>query len=127
MYFVPAFLAANLQSWRKYVEHMGLTGPAPLGVTRSVVAPGWAGRAVAFSLFNEPFHGVHHLYAGLPQGVLPELAPALTPSAEGELSPFPSYRSALGDMLRTLVDPRVGEQWVKSLPSQAENGTSASC
>jgi fatty acid desaturase len=112
MYLVPALLAGNMQSLRKYIEHMGLTGPRVKGLTRSVVARSWTGRLLAFSLFNEPYHGVHHQYAGLPQGALPLLASELIPEAEGELPPYPSYRRALWAMLGTLGDPRVGSQWL---------------
>jgi fatty acid desaturase len=111
-YLAPAVLAGNMQSWRKYVEHMGLTGAAsPLGATRSVHTPGWLGGLVSFSLMHEPYHGVHHKYARLPHGALPLLSDELMPEAEGETLPFPTYRAALADMVRTLGDPRVGPQW----------------
>src|SRR6185436_1645740 len=58
MYLAPAILAANLQSWRKYIEHVGMTGDTVNGSTRSIVAKSWMGRLVAFTLLHEPFHGV---------------------------------------------------------------------
>jgi fatty acid desaturase len=112
LYFLPAFLAGNMQSWRKSVEHMGLTGSGVLGTTRSIVAPGLPGRLLAFSLFNEPFHGVHHEYGGLPQGALPQLKSVLAPAAAGEPAPYPNYRRALWVMVQTLGDPHVGAQWL---------------
>src|SRR5262249_29486132 len=108
MYLLPALLAANMQSLRKYVEHMGLTGATVLSVTRSVLPPKWGGRAVALSLFNEPYHGIHHKYPRLPQRVLPQAAPILTPAAAGEIAPYPNYRRAFWDMLATLGDPHIG-------------------
>ena len=111
MYLVPAFLAANLQSWRKYIEHVGLTGDTANSATRNIVSEGWAGRLLAFTLLHEPYHGVHHLHAGLPHPVLPQFASELEPTVPSELSPYPSYRHALLDLLRQLVDPRVGAQW----------------
>jgi fatty acid desaturase len=117
MYFVPAFLAANMQSLRKYIEHMGMTGTTALGATRSVVPAGWLGRLISVSLYHEPYHGAHHRYARLPQGALPAAAPLLTPEAEGELPPFSSYRRALWHMLGTLADPRVGPQWLAAAPA----------
>ncbi|MFZ4766203.1 MAG: fatty acid desaturase family protein, partial [Roseimicrobium sp.] len=60
MYLAPAYLAANLQTWRKYIEHVGLTGRTVNSATRNVVAQGWFGQLVAFTLLHEPFHGVHH-------------------------------------------------------------------
>src|SRR5262249_16209777 len=59
LYLAPALLAGSMQSFRKYIEHMGLSGCTPLSATRSVISPGPIGRLIAFSLFNEPFHGVH--------------------------------------------------------------------
>src|SRR4051794_21677225 len=56
LYLAPAALAGNLQSLRKYVEHLGLAGSTPHGATRSVVPHGALGRLLAFSLFNEPYH-----------------------------------------------------------------------
>ena len=111
MYLVPAYLAANLQSWRKYIEHVGMTGSTVNSSTRSIVARGWLGRLVSFTLLHEPYHGVHHLHAGLPHAELPGLAAELQPTIPEELHPFPSYRHALLHLLRSLADPRVGAQW----------------
>jgi len=111
MYLVPALLAANLQSWRKYIEHVGLTGDTVNGSTRSIVAKSWLGRLLAFSLLHEPFHGVHHQKAGLPHAVLPQYAERLEPKNPGERRPYPSYRNALLDLIRSLANPRVGPQW----------------
>ncbi len=111
MYLVPAYIAANLQSWRKYIEHVGLTGDTVNSSTRSIVARGWPGRLVAFTLLHEPYHGVHHIRMGIPHAELPLHAAELTPRTEDEIHPFPSYRHALLHLLRNLGDPRVGAQW----------------
>ena len=111
LYLAPALLAANLQSWRKYIEHVGMTGNTVNGSTRSIVAKSWLGRLIAFSLLHEPFHGIHHQRAGLPHSVLPQFVEKLQPKKPGEHSPYPSYRDALPDLLRSLVNPRVGPQW----------------
>ncbi len=111
MYLAPALLAANLQSWRKYIEHVGMTGDTVNGSTRSIVAKSWLGRLLAFSLLHEPFHGVHHQRAGLPHSVLPQYVEKLEPKNPGERKPYPSYRNALADLMRSLADPRVGPQW----------------
>ena len=111
MYLVPAFLAANLQSWRKYIEHVGMTGTTINSRTRSVVAKSWFGRLFAFSLLHEPFHGVHHQRAGIPHSALPQHVASLEPKGPGERRPYPSYRNALLDLIRSLADPRVGPQW----------------
>ena len=111
IYLAPAALAANLQSWRKYIEHVGMTGDTANGSTRSIVAKSWMGRLVAFTLLHEPFHGVHHQRAGLPHSVLPQHVEALQPKKPGEQSPYPSYRYALVELIHCLADPRVGPQW----------------
>ena len=114
MYLVPAYVAGNLQSWRKYIEHVGMTGSTVNSSTRSIVAKDWPGRVVAFTLLHEPFHGVHHLHMGLPHAELPQRAAELAPQTDEEIHPFPSYRHALLHLLRSLADPRVGAQWRKT-------------
>jgi fatty acid desaturase len=112
MYVIPATLAGFMQSLRKYIEHMGLRGSTVLSSTRSVVTPGVLGRFLAFTLFEEPYHGVHHKFARLPYVVLPEFTDDLVPSRAEEKPPFPTYRHALWDMIGSLHDPKVGEQWL---------------
>lgn len=114
MYLVPTFIAGNLQSWRKYIEHVGLLGNTVNSSTRSIVARGWAGRLFAFTLLHEPYHGLHHLHVGTPHAELPRLADQLTPATPEEIHPFPSYRHALVHLIRNLADPRVGAQWRES-------------
>jgi len=111
LYLAPALLAANLQSWRKYIEHVGMTGDTVNSSTRSIVAKSWLGRLVAFTLLHEPFHGVHHQRAGLPHSLLPQHVEKLQPKKPGERTPYPSYRYALIELMRCLADPRVGPQW----------------
>lgn len=111
LYLVPAILAANLQSWRKYIEHVGMTGDTVNSSTRSIVAKSWLGRLVAFTLLHEPFHGVHHQRAGLPHSVLSQHVEKLQPKNPGERLPYPSYRNALVELAHCLADPRVGPQW----------------
>ncbi len=111
VYFVPGYIAGNLQSWRKYIEHVGMTGDTATSATRSIVTETWGGRLLAFTLLHEPFHGLHHRHVGLPHASLPPLAPTLAPREPGETEPFPSYRSALADLMRKLADPRVGPAW----------------
>ncbi|MEO7167516.1 MAG: fatty acid desaturase [Spartobacteria bacterium] len=122
LYLGPALLAANLQSWRKYIEHVGMTGETINGSTRSIVANTWIGRLVSFSLLHEPFHGVHHQKAGLPHAELPLHAEKLQPKNPGERPPFPSYRYALVDLLESLADPRVGPQWLAVEPVSWRRG-----
>ena len=125
LYLVPALIAGSMQSLRKYVEHMGLTSGSVLGATRSVVSPGILGRLLSFSLFNEPYHGVHHQDARIPHTVYPRFAGLVVPSDPEDTVPFPNYRLALWDMLKSLSDPRVGAQWdrVPPAPSHANRRT----
>jgi fatty acid desaturase len=133
MYVLPATLAGFMQSLRKYIEHMGLTGTTVLSSTRSVVNPGLLGQFLSFTLFNEPYHGVHHKFARLPYEVLPEFTEDLIPSglsnqvdpavAVRERGPFPTYRHALFDMLPTLLDPKVGSQWLRANMAQGSEGS----
>ena len=48
LYLAPVFLAANMQSLRKYIEHVGLTGSTVNSCTRSIVSHGWLGRTRFF-------------------------------------------------------------------------------
>lgn len=121
MYVIPASLAGSMQSLRKYIEHMGLNGSTVLSSTRSVVNPGLLGRFLAFTLFQEPFHGVHHKYARLPYAVLPEFTDELEPAGPPERAPFPTYRHALFDMLPSLLDPKVGSQWLTGSAEGSES------
>jgi fatty acid desaturase len=114
MYLAPTYVAANLQSWRKYIEHVGLTGGTVNSSTRSIVAQGWPGRFVALTLLHEPFHGVHHLHMQLPHAELPGRVSELAPQASDEIHPFPSYRHAFLHLLRSLANPRMGAQWHRS-------------
>jgi fatty acid desaturase len=116
MYLAPAYLASNMQSWRKYIEHVGLTGSTVNSSTRSIVSEGPLGRLVAFTLLHEPFHGVHHRHSGLPHAELPQLASELEPKNPGEIPPFLSYRHAFMDLFRNLPDPRAGAQWLRATP-----------
>jgi fatty acid desaturase len=126
VYLLPAFLAGNFHSWRKYVEHMGLFGAKVLECTRTVLPQTVLGRALSFTLFHEPYHGVHHIYARLPHAVLPELSAMLLPPAQGEIRPFPNYRSALRDMIMSLHDPRIGAQWLQTPVSDENSHLTAS-
>lgn len=111
IYLVPGALAANLQSWRKYIEHVGLTGSTVNGATRNVVSKTWLGRALAYTLLHEPYHGVHHVHPGVPHVALPEFVAVIEPTRSDEAPPYSSYSAALKDLLFSLADPRVGAQW----------------
>lgn len=110
-YIVPAFIAGNLQSWRKYIEHVGLSGHSGRSATRSIVANTWMGKLVSLTLLHEPLHGIHHIKSSLPHSELPSHTGWLEASEEGDIEPFPNYWSAFQHLLSCLPDPRVGRQW----------------
>jgi fatty acid desaturase len=112
-YLVPGIIAGNLQSWRKYVEHVGVCGDTAKSATRSIVDDTWFGRLVSVSLLHEPFHAIHHLRAGIPHAELPHHAKELEPKDDGDIPVFPSYTSAIGHLMRNLSDPRAGSHWPK--------------
>lgn len=119
---IPAILAGNVQSWRKYVEHVGLTANDQAGGTRSIDAPGPVGRLLSDLMLHEPYHGVHHRYAALPHAALPahrDVLPVADPDHPEQPLLFPSYLAATADMLRCLPDPKVGGQWLKSETASA--------
>lgn len=111
LYLIPGFIAGNLQAWRKYIEHVGLTGCTIRSATRSIVADSVLGKIVSFTLLHEPFHGVHHQKAGIPHAELPLHRKDLLPVHEDEHPPFPSYTHALWHLMGCLADPKVGSQW----------------
>lgn len=118
-YFIPGFIAANLQSWRKYIEHVGLRGNTSRSATRSIIADTWAGRITSITLLHEPLHGIHHIKMGLPHYELPQHSDWLNPEDEGDTHPYPNYRAAFTDLLRELRDPKVGGQWnAKNAPRE---------
>ena len=111
LYLLPGTIGGNLQNWRKYIEHVGLSGHTAKSATRSIVSDTWSGRLLSLTLLHEPFHGIHHLRAGLPHAELPRHAALLAPTVEGEVAPFPNYRSAIRHLLQHLSDPKSGSHW----------------
>jgi fatty acid desaturase len=114
VFLLPGVIAGNLQSWRKYIEHVGLTGHTARSATRSIVADTWSGRLLSLTLLHEPFHGIHHIKLTLPYDRLPRHAALLEPDDAGDVAPFPNYRSALMHLLRNLSDPKSGSHWPKA-------------
>jgi fatty acid desaturase len=112
LHVAPAWLAANMQSVRKYVEHVGLTGGTVNSSTRSIVTEGWMAAFLNFTLLHEPYHGVHHWRSGLPHPQLPRHRAALEPTVPEERPPFRSFGAAVYDTLINLADPKVGAQWL---------------
>ena len=114
VFLAPGVIAGNLQSWRKYIEHVGLRGHTARSATRSIVADSWSGRLFSLTLLHEPLHGIHHVKMSLPFDELPKYTPLLDPDDEDDIPPFPNYRSALVHLLRNLSDPKSGSHWPRS-------------
>ncbi len=114
LFLIPGVIAGNLQSWRKYIEHVGLTGHTARSATRSIVADTWSGRLFSLTLLHEPLHGIHHVKMSLPFEKLPKHTPLLEPADEGDIPPFPNYRSAMMHLLRNLSDPKSGSHWPRA-------------
>ncbi len=111
VYLIPGWIGGNLQAWRKYIEHVGMTGTTANGLTRSIVDDTWTGKLVSLTLLHEPFHGVHHQVAGIPHAEMPLHREVLHPKAEGDVPPFPSYTAAFFHLFKCLRDPKVGPHW----------------
>ncbi len=116
LYLLPSFVAGNMQSWRKYIEHVGLSGHTAKSATRSIICDTWAGRFLSLTLLHEPFHTVHHLRASVPHYELPLHARELPPKDRGDLEIFPSYFSAIKHVISRLSDPRAGSHWPEAYP-----------
>lgn len=116
LFLAPGVIAGNLQSWRKYIEHVGLTGHTARSATRSIVSNSLSGRVFSLTLLHEPLHGIHHIKMSLPYDELPKHTPLLEPDEEGDIPPFPNYRSALLHLLRNLSDPKSGSHWPSTEP-----------
>lgn len=111
IFLVPGVIAGNLQSWRKYIEHVGLCGHTARSATRSIVADTWSGRLLSLTLLHEPLHGIHHVKMTLTHDKFPQHTGLLEPDDEGDIRPFPNYRSAMMHLFRNLSDPKSGSHW----------------
>ncbi len=118
-YFVQALIAGNLQSLRKFTEHVGLTGNSILTNTRTVVDKRLLGEAMSRSMLRIDYHGTHHRYAKVPYYHLPAATPYVYDGHKEALPLFTSYWSAMADMARSLGNPRVGGQWLDTEDSTA--------
>lgn len=112
-YFIPAVLAGNVQSLRKFVEHMGLLGNTPETAARTIIDPSLAGKFLSTTMLNVTYHSAHHRNASLAYYQLPAATRQyLAGDTERTLYVYPSYWAALRDMLPALADPKIGGQWL---------------
>jgi fatty acid desaturase len=128
-YLVPSLLSGNLQSLRKFVEHMGLFGTDVPTTTRTVVPVTTTGRILSYTMLHIDHHGPHHLHPKIPQDRLPEALPLVYADElhdPAKANVFPSYAAAIADMVRSLADPRVGAQWLKTEADRKQAARSGS-
>jgi fatty acid desaturase len=112
-FVVPAFGAGVFQTFRKFIEHLGMHGDTIQTMTRSVVYRRAAGRLASASQLHVDHHGTHHRHARIPYYDLP----GHTERVYGEARTFASHWEALVDMLPSLLDPKVGPQWRRDDPA----------
>ena len=110
VYLAPAWLAANMQSLRKYVGTLG--SPAPRSAVPAKHRRTRLDReAHRLHLAPRTFPRRASSPFGFPHAKLPRFVAVLEPAAPSERPPFPNYWPAFLDLFRSLADPRVGAQW----------------
>ncbi|MBL9124215.1 MAG: fatty acid desaturase [Planctomycetaceae bacterium] len=112
LYLVPSILSGNLQSLRKFTEHLGLLGSSILETTRTVVDPSLIGTTFSEAMLHIDHHATHHRWAKMPHYNLPLATPAVYEGQPRHLPLFSSYAAAMLDMARSLGNPRIGRQWL---------------
>jgi len=111
-FFIPGYLAACLNSWRRMIEHLGMFGSTVETMTRTIIPTGKAGVALSAACLNIEYHGCHHRFGKIPYYRLPEATREVYGGHPETLVVFASYRRALSDMLPHLLNPRIGPQWL---------------
>lgn len=138
-YVVPAWLAGSLQTFRKFIEHLGMFGENVFSMSRTVVHRSALGKIASRSQLHIDHHGTHHRWARIPYFGLPAAtdtvlnAAGQTSGQEADdahagragdtrsssrqgLAPtdarfYPNHATAILEMLPSLLDPKVGPQW----------------
>jgi fatty acid desaturase len=110
---VPMAISGMLQTLNKYEQHLGLHGRSVLGMTRTVVDRSRASEVVSAAMLYNDYHGTHHRYAKIPYYHLPSATPYALAGSREQAPVYPSMLSASLDMLRCLLNPKAGPQWVK--------------
>jgi len=118
-YLVPGYCAAILNSWRRMIEHLGMLGDTVETKTRTVVPSTSAAAVVSAVVLHVDHHGTHHRFGRIPYYRLPDATRAVQDQDPGALRVFPSYWSALRDMLPHLANPRIGAQWLTAQGTDA--------
>jgi len=113
-YLIPVLLAANMQSWRRLTEHVGLYGDNELSLTRTIIPTNRIEKFYCRIMLNENYHAPHHKKASIKWTDLPEATMVIHDSRPDLRSLFfSSYLGAIPYMLKELRDPRIGKQWLQ--------------
>jgi fatty acid desaturase len=110
---VPMWIAGMLQTLNKYEQHLGLHGSTVLGLTRTVVDRSRASEIMSAAMLYNDYHGTHHRYAKIPYYHLPSATPFALAGAREPCSIYPNIVRAFLAMLRCLLNPKVGPQWIE--------------
>ena len=111
-FVIPLWLGANMQSWRRLIEHLGLTGDDTLSMTRTVIATNPIERLYSLIMMHENYHGPHHSKGRVPWQSLPAMTREMYPPGSPQRALlFRSYLTAVPHMLKALARPEIGPQW----------------
>jgi fatty acid desaturase len=123
---IPLAISGMLQTLNKFEQHLGLHGHTVLGLTRTVVDESHYSELVSAAMLYNDYHGTHHRYAKIPYYHLPSATPFALAGSREHPPVYPSIFSAFLDMLRCLLNPKVGPQWVNDEPRLKSSQSTAS-
>lgn len=110
LWLAPLPLAATLNGFRKFTEHLGMASTEPVLGTRTVIGTGWLTRLSSYFNFELFVHGPHHRYPRAAHFELEsKLAEYQQKNPRAVVPLFSTYFAALMDTLPWLWNPGVGE------------------
>ncbi len=110
IFLAPSWMAANMNSMRKMMEHVGTASFDPVHGTRTVIGANWLTKVLSFFDFDLAVHGPHHRHPKLDHTLLKDRMGEIEKARPDEQFPvFASFSGALADTVRTLFkNPAVG-------------------
>ncbi len=106
---IPHWIAGVLQAFRKFTEHLGMKSYDPLLGARTVISQTWLTKIACYFNFDIFMHGPHHRHPRASTNQLREKMTDYQRSNPDLVYPvFPTYRSAILDMLPAIWNPGVG-------------------
>ena len=110
MWLLPMPIAAFLNGFRKFTEHLGMASTDPILGTRTIIGTGVLTRLSSYFNFELYVHGPHHRFPKAPHFELEsKLKEYQRKHPEMVVPLFPTYLAALWDTLPWLWNPGVGE------------------